>query len=232
MPPRFLSMPKRLRSYFLNSLLIHLFLLGAVSVLLVRSRAWDPEDATIEIESISIEQGAPVSQPEAQPVNDAQAATQVPPVPPPVEPPVVTPATEPLPPANAAAPIGGGGEREGAGEGKGKSEVEKDWVDGHQRERNALPDELGRYVSRVLARINETKRYPREAQFNEQEGTVTLLLEVAPDGSLVRVEMESPCPFESLNQAALEAVRKVGRLPPTPTPRSLIFHIPIRFQIR
>ncbi|MBU6375234.1 MAG: energy transducer TonB, partial [Bdellovibrionales bacterium] len=104
------------------------------------------------------------------------------------------------------------------------------------------PQEIGQsagsemqvYLSGIIARINAQKKYPRSAHFNEQEGLVQILLEVAPDGRLIRTEVEKPCAFPVLNEAALDAVRAIGTLQPLPqsySSKSVVLHVPIHFKI-
>lgn len=101
------------------------------------------------------------------------------------------------------------------------------------------PTELQKYFLELLERIHRSKKYPRDAQFNEQEGVVQVLLKVAPDGEILRVELEKECPFPSLNQAGLTAVQNLGRLSPLPKNtsgelpvRPITLHIPIHFKLK
>jgi len=99
---------------------------------------------------------------------------------------------------------------------------------------SANSSEIQRYLGEIISRINAKKRYPRAAQFNEQEGLVQILLEVSAQGQILRSEVEKACPFPLLNDAALEAVRAIGVLPPLPLEparKSILLHVPIRFQI-
>lgn len=101
------------------------------------------------------------------------------------------------------------------------------------------PTEMQKYIIEIVNRINRNKRYPKDAQFNEQEGVVEILLEVFPDGKIARSEISKKTPFESLNQAALAAVQKLGALPPLPVGangnpvlKPITLHIPIHFQLK
>jgi len=101
------------------------------------------------------------------------------------------------------------------------------------------PNEMQKYMLEVVARINRVKQYPKEAQFNEQEGIVTVMLEVAPDGNVIKTELEKGAAFESLNRAAMAAIQKLGTLPPlpprasgTPPTKPIQLHIPIHFQLK
>ncbi len=98
--------------------------------------------------------------------------------------------------------------------------------------------EMQKYFIEVVNRLHRTKQYPKEAQFNEQEGVVRVLLEIAPDGRILRSEVEKNSTFKSLNDAAIAAVQKLGQLPPlplkpsgAPTSKPIILHIPIHFKL-
>ncbi len=101
------------------------------------------------------------------------------------------------------------------------------------------PTEMQKYLSNVVAGINRVKKYPREAQFNEQEGVVTVLIEIGPDGKILRTQLEKSTVFESLNAAAMAAIQKLGNLPPlplqpsgNPVSRPIQLHVPIHFQLK
>lgn len=101
------------------------------------------------------------------------------------------------------------------------------------------PSEMQKYIIDIVNRIQRTKQYPKDAQFNEQEGVVEILIEVAPNGQITKEVITKKTPFESLNQAALSAVQKLGVLPPlparpdgTPATRAVSLHIPIHFQLK
>ena len=197
-------MAKRMRRSFLKSALIHLILVVMVGALLYASREPEKPDESITLENIRIEQEV------KEAVHEAVHQMGIP-----HEEPEELVVQDPAPPVNPPAPRGTPGNPGPAREASGPP-----------------PGEMERYLAGVIARIHQTKRYPREAQFNEQEGTVMLRIEVAADGGLLRSDVETPCPFESLNRAALEAVRSVGRLPPVPIEKAVTLHIPIRFQLR
>ncbi len=94
--------------------------------------------------------------------------------------------------------------------------------------------EMQRYLSEIMNRLHARKKYPKSAQFNEQEGLVQIRMEIAPDGRLIRAEVEKPCAFQVLNEAALDAVRAIGTLPPLPqsnSSKNVVLHVPIHFKI-
>jgi protein TonB len=94
--------------------------------------------------------------------------------------------------------------------------------------------ELQRYVGSLVQRLNEAKRYPRAAILREEEGRVIIGMRINPDGSVADVHIDVPSPFESLNRAALDTMRVVGKLPPPPTVNhsALRLRIPLNFELR
>ena len=72
------------------------------------------------------------------------------------------------------------------------------------------------YKRALLAAIERHKHYPRMALRMEQEGVVTVGFTVLADGSIVDIHIEGAGSYPALNEAALEAVRKVGRAMPIP----------------
>jgi protein TonB len=101
------------------------------------------------------------------------------------------------------------------------------------------PSEMQKYFIEVVSRLNRIKKYPKDAQFNEQEGVVQVLLEIAPDGKLIRSEIEKSTAFKSLNDAALNAIQSLGQLPALPLKpsglapsRPILLHIPIHFKLK
>lgn len=88
------------------------------------------------------------------------------------------------------------------------------------------------YRQAVLDKLAAHKHYPRAARRLRVEGTVTLALSIAPDGTLSRVPTVVTGAHALLDTEALQLVRRAlpfaatGRL----TPVELI--VPIRFALR
>ncbi len=91
------------------------------------------------------------------------------------------------------------------------------------------PSEMQSYLQEISNRINRIKKYPESARLDEQEGVVELFIEVSPQGKVVHLEITKPAAFPALNQAAIEAVQKMGDLPPLKEPLKL--RIPVQFQL-
>lgn len=76
--------------------------------------------------------------------------------------------------------------------------------------------------------------YPLAARRRNIEGQVLLRAEIRPDGSCSQVEIKQASPHESLNQAALEAVKKWRFIPATQDGRNVTawVEIPIKFKLQ
>jgi TonB family protein len=78
------------------------------------------------------------------------------------------------------------------------------------------PDDINEYFARVSNMIEKNKFYPSVARRLEQTGEVIVLLILKNDGSIVKLGLERRSIHESLNQAALETIRKVESFPSFP----------------
>jgi periplasmic protein TonB len=113
-------------------------------------------------------------------------------LPPPEPPPVPSAATEPLPAQPTAA---------------GAVSPELTF------ERAALPRELkGRALNAALEALAREEFYPREAIARGLEGRVVLLLTLDGSGRLVGIEVASSSGHALLDDAALKAATRIGRL--------------------
>lgn len=72
------------------------------------------------------------------------------------------------------------------------------------------------YKDMVRSAIEAAKFYPMSARERGYEGVVGVRFKVAPDGSVMDVEVASPCHCDALNKAACEAVKRASPLPPSP----------------
>ncbi len=70
-------------------------------------------------------------------------------------------------------------------------------------------DTLETLSRRVLAALSAHKEYPPAALRRKTEGVVKLLLVVAPNGSLVRAQIQSPSGSSILDEAALRLVQSI-----------------------
>ena len=89
------------------------------------------------------------------------------------------------------------------------------------------------FILAITTLIDRHKIYPPAAVEREEEGKVVLGISVERDGRIASVEIEEPCPFELLNQAALRTVNAIGHFPPVPeiVPVPLHLHVPLVFRV-
>ena len=94
--------------------------------------------------------------------------------------------------------------------------------------------EYDAYYALVRRRIFETLTYPPAARRRSLTGTVQLELEVQPTGGISRVAVVASSSHRVLDDAAVETVRALGRVPfpPNLRPRVLIMRLPIVFELR
>jgi TonB family protein len=96
-------------------------------------------------------------------------------------------------------------------------------------------DPLKIYGSRVAELLNQNKIYPAMAKRLEQQGRVLLKITVDKSGKLLDLEMLKESPFGSLNEAALQMVKKVEQFPPLPNEIShevVTFNVPVEYKLR
>ncbi len=70
--------------------------------------------------------------------------------------------------------------------------------------------------------------YPLQARRNNQQGTVVVEFLVGVDGKVLNAWLKSPCPYDSLNNAALSTIRNRWSFPEGPARR---YKISIIFQL-
>jgi protein TonB len=83
-------------------------------------------------------------------------------------------------------------------------------------------------------RVREALAYPPAARRRQLTGTVQLEVDIEPTGAITQVVLAASSSHRVLDEAALEAVREVGRLPfPSGLrPRRLRVRLPVVFDIR
>lgn len=90
------------------------------------------------------------------------------------------------------------------------------------------------YLKNVRQRIAEQRFYPPRARRMGHQGTVLLRLVLLPDGSIDNVSLAETSGARILDDAALAAVRRVGRFPPFPeglARRDWVLTVPIRYSV-
>ena len=97
-----------------------------------------------------------------------------------------------------------------------------------------VPPEYEGYYQLLRARVQQTARYPGVARRRSLTGTVQLELEVAPSGELGSVVLVVSSSHALLDQEALDAVRRLGRVPfpAGMPPRRLHVRLPVDFVLR
>jgi periplasmic protein TonB len=106
----------------------------------------------------------------------------------------------------------------------------------------AIPGGTGRgetaeydsYYALVRRRIVEALTYPPAARRRSLSGTVQVELEIQPSGVISRVEIVASSSHLVLDDAAVDTVRAVGRVPfpSNVRPRLLLMRQPIVFELR
>jgi TonB family protein len=94
--------------------------------------------------------------------------------------------------------------------------------------------EYAAYLALVRRRIQESLAYPAAARRRGLAGTVVVELEIEPSGAIASVVLAASSTHPALDEAALGAVRDVGRVPfPADVrPRRLRVRLPIVFDLR
>ncbi len=72
------------------------------------------------------------------------------------------------------------------------------------------------YFSLVRRLLEQAKTYPLKARLAGYEGKVGISFTILPDGRIAEIKILAPSPYEVLNRAAWETVKKISPLPPPP----------------
>lgn len=93
--------------------------------------------------------------------------------------------------------------------------------------------DLGWLTDLLLQRVNEVKRYPSEARLEHVQGKVVVKVVIREDGSVTDVEIAKSSGSQSLDQAALDAMRHAGPLSlPRPLGKpALTIRVPITYSL-
>jgi TonB family protein len=94
--------------------------------------------------------------------------------------------------------------------------------------------EYAGYYALLRRRVFESLTYPPVARRRSLSGTVQLELEIQPTGVISRVEVAASSSHRVLDDAAVDTVRNVGRVPfpPDLRPRVLRVRLPVVFALR
>ena len=93
-------------------------------------------------------------------------------------------------------------------------------------------DELNAYRAAIRREIERHKRYPARAKMMRKQGIVNVSFSVGADGSLSGERVAKSSGDESLDNAALEAVRSARPVGPKPAGFASSVSVPISFTIQ
>jgi protein TonB len=94
--------------------------------------------------------------------------------------------------------------------------------------------EYGAYLAGIRRRIQESLEYPQAARRRGLKGTVQLEILIKADGAISSVSVAGSSSYPLLDDAALEAVRSLGRqpFPAGLLPRPLRVRLPVVFDLK
>ena len=90
------------------------------------------------------------------------------------------------------------------------------------------------YAAQLAAQLNRYKHYPMAARRARQEGTVTLLLVIRPDGSIADFSISESSGWDALDAAVLRMLDRAQPLPPFPASmkeESFRVRLPVSFSL-
>jgi protein TonB len=95
-------------------------------------------------------------------------------------------------------------------------------------------DPYASYLAMLRRRVHEAMRYPAAARRRGLTGTVHLDIVLEPSGRIADVALARSSSHGVLDDAALDAVRSLGRVPfpDDVRPRALRVRLPVVFELR
>lgn len=72
------------------------------------------------------------------------------------------------------------------------------------------------FKAELRAEIEKNKSYPSISRRLGHTGTVVVSFTLQEDGHIIDVRLDTPSPFDRLNESAMEAVKKVQKFKPIP----------------
>lgn len=88
------------------------------------------------------------------------------------------------------------------------------------------------YKAELRSRIEANKFYPAMSKKMGQTGTVVIGFTLLSDGTIINAKIDKPSEYEQLNQAGLEAVRKLKRFKEIPSElgmKEMEVTVPLKF---
>lgn len=108
-------------------------------------------------------------------------------------------------------------------------------VASEQDSSNGRAQAEGAYLAELQRAIKRQQRYPEAARDRGAAGTATLTFVLQADGRIDRVQVAKSAGDSELDQAAVQAINRLGRFKPIPSVigrGSWTLRIPIRFDLR
>lgn len=99
------------------------------------------------------------------------------------------------------------------------------------KEKSVSPAEFKAWEDSVGAAIARHRYYPRNAQRGGKQGLVFVSFTVLASGEIVQVQISQSSGIAELDNAALKAVKSVGRVKATPTGKPQSLSAPINFTL-
>jgi protein TonB len=97
-------------------------------------------------------------------------------------------------------------------------------------ERAAIPERLtGGELREALGRLSEEIFYPPEALKRGLEGEVVIMVRIGDGGAILDASIASGSGHQMLDEAAVRAVKRLGKLSPSTANRTIL--LPVRFRI-
>lgn len=72
------------------------------------------------------------------------------------------------------------------------------------------------YIHELMTFLNQHKNYPRLAKLKRQEGVVTVEFSITLQGKISDIRLVQQSNFQELNQATLDLVQDIGKVPVPP----------------
>lgn len=91
------------------------------------------------------------------------------------------------------------------------------------------------FASMIREKIAAAKTYPQSALIAGHEGRALVAFTITQNGQLLHLSLEGVSGYESLDEAAMQAVKKASPYPPIPEKlrrNSITFKLPISFKLR
>lgn len=92
--------------------------------------------------------------------------------------------------------------------------------------------EISAYQSALRREIERHKKYSQRAKMMRKQGVVTIVFNLAADGSISGARVAKSSGTEDLDNSALQAVQSARSIGPRPAGMSASFSVPIQFKIQ